>query len=164
MKKLHPLIRSEMFNTFADCHKFMLDKNYQNIMKECKHGFLFSYDEWIGDYKIEKVQHIENVQYAVIDVLFNDFVNYLETTDDFTNEEIKKFKLVDEIFHEYLRELAFFKFKDDNILTIEQAIDELRDINGFMPNLILKDGQLIDIRLCPQFKKEIKSAKIYLNL
>lgn len=145
MKKLHPIIRSEMFNTFANCQKFMLGKYYQDIMNECKHGFLFSFDDWIGDYKIEKIRHIENAQYAVIDVLFNDFANYLETTDDFTNEEIRKFKLVDEIFHEYLRELAFFKFKDDSISTIEQATDELQDINGFMPNLILKDGQLIDI-------------------
>jgi len=53
--------------------------------------------------------------------------------------------LVDEIFHEHLRKLAFFKFKDKTVTTIDDAVTALKDISDFMPSLILKDGQLIDI-------------------
>ena len=145
MKKLHPLIRSEMLKTFPNVQIFMLQNSPNDIIEQCHQGFLFSFDSWLGDYKIEKLEYIENAQFAVIDVLFENFVSYLENTEDFTNQEIRKFKLVDEIFHEHLRELAFFKFKDKTVTTIDDAVTALKDISDFMPSLILKDGKLIDI-------------------
>lgn len=145
MKKLHPLIRSEMLKTFPNVQIFMLQNSPNDIIEQCHQGFLFSFDSWLGDYKIEKLEYIENAQFAVIDVLFENFVSYLENTEDFTNQEIRKFKLVDEIFHEHLRKLAFFKFKDKTVTTIDDAVTALKDISDFMPSLILKDGQLIDI-------------------
>lgn len=145
MKKLHPLIRSEMLKTFPNVQIFMLQNSPNDIIEQCHQGFLFSFDSWFGDYKIEKLEYIENAQFAVIDVLFENFVSYLENTEDFTNQEIRKFKLVDEIFHEHLRKLAFFKFKDKTVTTIDDAVTALKDISDFMPSLILKDGQLIDI-------------------
>lgn len=78
--------------------------------------------------------------------MFSDFVNYLENSDDFDQKEINKFKFVDEIFHEYLRELSFFKFRNPEIISIDEAINEFKDINFFPRTIVLKDGKFIDIQ------------------
>lgn len=57
-----------------------------------------------------------------------------------------KFKFVDEIFHEHLRELSFFKFRNPEIISIDEAINEFKDINFFPPTIVLKDGKFIDIQ------------------
>lgn len=93
MNKVHPIIRSEMLKTFPDVQKFMLQNSPDDIIEQCHQGFLFYFESWFGGYKIEKLEYIENAQFAIIDVVFEDFVNYLENTDDFTNQEIRKFKL-----------------------------------------------------------------------
>ncbi len=40
MKKLHPLIKSEMLNTFQSVKELMLGKNYDNILQQSSQGFL----------------------------------------------------------------------------------------------------------------------------
>ncbi len=42
MKKLHPLIKSEMLNTFQSVKELMLGKNYDNILQQSSQGFLSS--------------------------------------------------------------------------------------------------------------------------
>lgn len=95
---------------------------------------------------MEKLQYIDNAQYVIIETLFSDFVNYLENSDDFDQKAINKFKFVDEIFHEHLRELSFFKFRNPEIISIDEAINEFKDINFFPPTIVLKDGKFIDIQ------------------
>lgn len=146
MKKLHPLIKSEMLNTFQSVKELMLGKNYDNILQQSSQGFLFTYDDWNDVVRMEKLQYIDNAQYAIIETLFSDFVNYLENSDDFDQKEINKFKFVDEIFHEHLRELSFFKFRNPEIISIDEAINEFKDTNFFPPTIVLKDGKFIDIQ------------------
>lgn len=76
MKKLHPLIKSEMLNTFQSVKELMLGKNYDNILQQSSQGFLFTYDDWNDVVRMEKLQYIDNAQYAIIETLFSDFVNY----------------------------------------------------------------------------------------
>ena len=143
MKKLHPLIKSEMLNTFQSVKELMLGKNYDNILQQSSQGFLFTYDDWNDVVRMEKLQYIDNAQYAITETLFSDFVNYLENSDDFDQKEINKFKFVDEIFHEHLRELSFFKFRNPEIISIDEAINEFKDTNFFPPTIVLKDGKFI---------------------
>ncbi len=146
MKKLHPLIKSEMLNTFQSVKELMLGKNYDNMLQQSSQGFLFTYDDWNDVVRMEKLQYIDNAQYAIIETLFSDFVNYLENSDDFDQKEINKFKFVDEIFHEHLRELSFFKFRNPEISSVDEAINEFKDTNFFPPTIVLKDGKFIDIQ------------------
>ena len=135
-----------MLNTFQSVKELMLGKNYDNMLQQSSQGFLFTYDDWSDVVRMEKLQYIDNAQYAIIETLFSDFVNYLENSDDFDQKEINKFKFVDEIFHEHLRELSFFKFRNPEIISIDEAINEFKDINFFPPTIVLKDGKLIDIQ------------------
>lgn len=66
----------------------MLGKNYDNILQQSSQGFLFTYDDWSDVVRMEKLQYIDNAQYAIIETLFSDFVNYLENSDDFDQKEI----------------------------------------------------------------------------
>lgn len=145
MKKLHPLIKSEMLKTFPSVQSYMLGEQSSEMVTKCNQGFLFSFDDWTGDYKMEKLEHIENAQYAIIETLFEDFIDYLENTEDFTESELRKFSVINEVFHEYLRELCFFKFQNQNITTINEAVAEFKEVNFFMPTTVLKDGKFIDI-------------------
>ncbi len=88
MKKLHPLIKSEMLNTFQSVKELMLGKNYDNILQQSSQGFLFTYDDWSDVVRMEKLQYIDNAQYAIIETLFSDFVNYLENSDDFGQKKL----------------------------------------------------------------------------
>ena len=54
-----------------------------------------------------------------------------------------KFKFVDEIFHEHLRELSFFKFRNPEIISIDEAINEFKDTNIYPPTIVFKDGKFI---------------------
>lgn len=65
MKKLHPLIKSEMLNTFQSVKELMLGKNYDNILQQSSQGFLFTYDDWSDVVRMEKLQYIDNAQYAI---------------------------------------------------------------------------------------------------
>ena len=132
-----------MLNTFQSVKELMLGKNYDNILQQSSQGFLFTYDDWNDVVRMEKLQYIDNAQYAIIETLFSDFVNYLENSDDFDQKEINKFKFVDEIFHENLRELSFFKFRNPEIISIDEAINEFKDTNFFPPTIVLKDGKFI---------------------
>lgn len=88
MKKLHPLIKSEMLNTFQSVKELMLGKNYDNMLQQSSQGFLFTYDDWSDVVRMEKLQYIDNAQYAIIETLFSDFVNYLENSDDFGQKKL----------------------------------------------------------------------------
>ena len=59
MKKLHPLIKSEMLNTFQSVKELMLGKNYDNILQQSSQGFLFTYDDWNDVVRMEKLQYID---------------------------------------------------------------------------------------------------------
>ena len=135
-----------MLNTFQSVKELMLGKNYDNILQQSSQGFLFTYDDWSDVVRMEKLQYIDNAQYAIIETLFSDFVNYLENSDDFDQKEINKFKFVDEIFHENIRELSIFKFRNPEIISIDEAINEFKDTNFFPPTIVLKDGKFIDIQ------------------
>ena len=63
MKKLHPLIKSEMLNTFQSVKELMLGKNYDNMLQQSSQGFLFTYDDWSDVVRMEKLQYIDNAQY-----------------------------------------------------------------------------------------------------
>jgi hypothetical protein len=67
MNKVHPIIRSEMLKTFPDVQKFMLQNSPDDIIEQCHQGFLFYVDSWFGGYKIEKLEYIENAQFAIIE-------------------------------------------------------------------------------------------------
>lgn len=79
-----------MLNTFQSVKELMLGKNYDNILQQSSQGFLFTYDDWSDVVRMEKLQYIDNAQYAIIETLFSDFVNYLENSDDFDQKEINK--------------------------------------------------------------------------
>ena len=66
-----------MLNTFQSVKELMLGKNYDNILQQSSQGFLFTYDDWSDVVRMEKLQYIDNAQYAIIETLFSDFVNYL---------------------------------------------------------------------------------------
>ena len=55
----------------------------------------------------------------------------------FDQKEINKFKFVDEIFHEHLRELSFSNLETE-IISIDEAINEFKDINFFPPTIVWK--------------------------
>ena len=59
MKKLHPLIKSEMLNNFQSVKELMLGKNYDNILQQSSPGFLFTYDDWSDVVRMEKLQYID---------------------------------------------------------------------------------------------------------
>ena len=77
-----------MLNTFQSVKELMLGKNYDNILQQSSQGFLFTYDDWSEVVRMEKLQYIDNAQYAIIETLFSDFVNYLENSDDFGQKKL----------------------------------------------------------------------------
>ena len=69
--------------------------------------------------------------------------------------DINDFKLLNKISKNYFDTLL-------NTLQTSAVITEIPNINDLEKSRL--GFYLFMIRLCPQFKKEIKSAKIYLNL
>lgn len=72
----------------------MLGKNYDNILQQSSQGFLFTYDDWSDVVRMEKLQYIDNAQYAIIETLFSDFVNYLEPVHNLFSNKAMKARLV----------------------------------------------------------------------
>lgn len=54
-----------MLNTFQSVKELMLGKNYDNILQQSSQGFLFTYDDWSDVVRMEKLQYIDNAQYAI---------------------------------------------------------------------------------------------------
>lgn len=51
------------------------------MLQQSSQGFLFTYDDWSDVVRMEKLQYIDNAQYAIIETLFSDFVNYFSAHD-----------------------------------------------------------------------------------
>lgn len=124
---------------------FQKEFNFSNQeIEQSKLGFLFAFDNPL-EINREKVEYQHNMQFAIIDILFNDYVNYIENSCEWSNEEANNINEINEYFDEYLRELDFFRFKNKNITTINEAVKELKKICFFPPRIVIKDGQIINI-------------------
>lgn len=143
--KIPKNVKDALIKSNNDIARVILGENYESILQDCAEGFLFHYDNWDCEL-LDEVEECPYAQYALIDILFKNYVNYIEENDgDWTQEEANNQQLIDECFHEYLRELTFFRFKNKKITTQWEARKEFEKINFFPPRMVIKDRVICDI-------------------
>ena len=142
--KIHKRTKKEMRERNSEAKEFFLGENHEEIKKIVSEGFIFAFDE-LTDEGIKRIQWVPNAQYALIDIFFADYINYIENSGEWTQQEANDIKEIDGHFHELLRDREMFIFKNKKITTIHEAVKEFKKISFFPPKIVIKDGLFIGI-------------------
>lgn len=144
MIKMQEHIKEKMHQENQLNKTFFLKDIPDDIPKKAKQGFIFSFEDWGMECDRTKLEHLPNAQYALIDELFEDYVQSIEKNGEWTAQELNNFQEVNECFHDYLRELEFYCLKNQSIKTLDELIPKLQEVSYFPPTLIMEDGKIID--------------------
>lgn len=145
MVKMNKTTKKSMKRRNEEAKKFFLKDESEQINEYVLEGFLFSFDDLSEEY-IQHIEWVPNAQYALIDIFFSDYVNYVENSGEWTQKEANNIDEIDEYFHEILRRREMFRFKNKKITTIQEAIKEFKKINFFPPSIVIKDGLILNFR------------------
>lgn len=145
MVKMNKTTKKSMKKRNEEAKKFFLKDESEQMSKYVLEGFLFSFDD-LNEGCMEYIEWVPNAQYALIDIFFSDYVNYVENSGEWTQQEANNIDELDEYFHEILRGREMFRFKNKKITTIQEAIKEFKKINFFPPSIVIKDGLMLNFR------------------
>lgn len=123
--------------------KFFLKDESEKMTKDVLEGFLFTFDD-LSDDCMKHIEWVPNAQYALIDIFFSNYVNYVENSGEWTQQEANDIGELDEYFHEILRNREMYRFKNKKITTIQEAVKEFKKINFFPPSIVIKDGLMLN--------------------
>lgn len=145
MIKMQDHIKQQMIKDNQESKTFFLKDVPDDIQTKAQQGFIFSFENWGMDCDRSKLEYLPYAQYALIDEIFDKYVISIENDGEWTATQLNDYQEVNECFHEFLSELDFYRLKGNEVQTLDELIPILKDISFFPPEVVIKDGKLINI-------------------